>query len=116
STADLAYDDGLGAFWYYGAPVLISTFLMMVGSKAIRRIGYLTQGEMMEARYSKKVAKLLSFMILMFMTISAASQMVGMGTFFGSYLGMNYEVAVITGTAIVLIYSMFGGFRGVVLT
>lgn len=82
STADLAYDDGLGAFWYYGAPVLISTFLMMVGSKAIRRIGYLTQGEMMEARYSKKVAKLLSFMILMFMTISAASQMVGMGTFF----------------------------------
>ena len=116
STADLAYDDGLGAFWYYGAPVLISTFLMMVGSKAIRRIGYLTQGEMMEARYSKKVAKLWSFMILMLMTISAASQMVGMGTFFGSYLGMNYEVAVITGTAIVLIYSMFGGFRGVVLT
>ena len=116
STADLAYDDGLGAFWYYGAPVLISTFLMILGAKAIRRIGYLTQGEMMEARYSKKVAKLLSFMILMFMTISAASQMVGVGTFFGSYLGMNYELAVIVGTGIVLIYSMFGGFRGVVLT
>ena len=25
STADLAYTDGLGAFWYYGVPVLIST-------------------------------------------------------------------------------------------
>ena len=116
STADLAYDDGIGAFWYYGVPVLISTFLMILGAKAIRRIEYLTQGEMMEARYSKKVAKLLSFMILMFMTISASSQMVGVGTFFGSYLGMDYELAVFIGTGIVLIYSMFGGFRGVVLT
>ncbi len=26
STADLAFDDGLGAYWYYGVPVLISTF------------------------------------------------------------------------------------------
>lgn len=56
SAADLAYEDGLGAFWYYGVPVLISTFLMIIGA------------------------------------------------------------AVLTGTLIVLIYSMFGGFRGVVLT
>ena len=52
STADLAYTDGLSAFWYYGAPVLIATFLMIVGAKAIRRVGYLTQGKMMAARYS----------------------------------------------------------------
>ena len=51
STADLAYTDGLSAFWYYGAPVLIATFLMIVGAKAIRRVGYLTQGKMMAARY-----------------------------------------------------------------
>ena len=31
STADLAYSEGLGAFWYYGVPVLIATFLMMLG-------------------------------------------------------------------------------------
>ena len=116
STADLAYDDGLGAFWYYGVPVLLSTFLMIVGAKAIRRVGFLTQGEMMEARYSKKTAQMLSVMILIFMIFSAASQMVGIGTFFGTYLGMDYEIAVVAGTAIVLVYSMFGGFRGVVLT
>lgn len=55
-------------------------------------------------------------MILIFMTFSAASQMVGVGNFFGTYLGLNYELAVLAGTGIVLIYSMFGGFRGVVLT
>lgn len=116
STADLAYNDGLGAFWYYGVPVLISTFLMILGSKAFRRVGYLTQGEMMNARYSKSAAKFLSVMILIFMTFTAASQMVGIGDFFGTYMGLSYEVAVLAGTSIVLIYSLFGGFRGVVLT
>lgn len=116
STADLAYSDGLSAFWYYGAPVLIATFLMIVGAKAIRRVGYLTQGKMMAARYSEGVSKVLSVMILIFMTFSAASQMVGIGDFFGTYLGLDYELAVLAGTGIVLIYSLFGGFRGVVLT
>ncbi len=116
STADLAYSDGLGAFWYYGVPVLISTLLMIISAKAIRRVGYLTQGKMMEARYSKMTAKILSVMILLFMTFTAASQMVGIGDFFGTYMGMKYEFAIILGTGIVLIYSVFGGFRGVVLT
>ena len=116
STADLAFDDGLGAFWYYGVPVLLSTFLMIIGAKAFRRVGYLTQGEMMNARYSESTAKILSVMILIFMIFNAASQMVGIGSFFGTYMGLDYELAVIIGTGIVLIYSMFGGFRGVVLT
>lgn len=116
STADLAFSDGLGAFWYYGVPVLISTLLMILGAKAIRRVGFLTQGEMMKARYSGSAAKLLSVMILIFMTFNAASQMVGIGSFFGTYMGIKYEWAVLLGTGIVLIYSLFGGFRGVVLT
>ena len=70
----------------------------------------------MEARYSPAVAKLLSMLVLIFMVFNAASQMVGVGEFFGTYLGLSYEVAVLAGTLIVLIYSMFGGFRGVVLT
>lgn len=116
STADLAYDDGFGAFWYYGVPVLLATFLMTLGAKRIRGIGYLTQGRMMSVRYSPAAACLLSVMILLFMTFAAASQMVGIGDFFGGYLGIDYEAAVFLGTGIVLFYSLFGGFRGVVLT
>ena len=88
---------------------------MILGAKAIRRVGYLTQGKMMGTRYSQGVAKILSVMILIFMTFNAASQMVGTGNFFGTYLGLDYELAVLVGTGIVLIYSLFGGFRGVVL-
>lgn len=116
STADLSFDEGIGGFWYYGVPVLVSTLLMMVGAAAIRRVGYLTQGEMMSARYSKRASTILSLMVFAFMTLSASSQMAGIGGFFGSYLGLDYEIAVLAGTAIVLVYSLFGGFRGVVYT
>lgn len=50
STADLAYEQGLGAFWYYGVPVLLSTLLITFSAKAIRRVGFLTQGKMMEVQ------------------------------------------------------------------
>ena len=106
----------MGAFWYYGVPVLVATLLMGLGARAIRSMGYLTQGAMMEARYSRPVARLLALMILFFMLFSAASQMVAVGDFFGTFLGMGYEGGVLAGTLIVLVYSMFGGFRGVVLT
>ena len=116
STADLAFSDGMGSFWYYGVPVLISTLMLIFFAKIIRRIGFLTQGEMMEARYSKPVARMLSLFIFLFMTITASSQMVGIGDLLSIYIGWSYETSVLVGTSIVLVYSVFGGFRGVVLT
>lgn len=116
STADIAFNEGIGAFFYFGFPVVVATVMMIIGAKSIRRIGYLTQGEMMEARYSKTAAIMLSIMNLIFMIFNAASQMVGIGMFFGYYLDLAYTPAVILGTIIVLIYSFFGGFRAVVIT
>ena len=110
STADLAFADGMGAFWYYGVPVLVATLLMGLGARAIRSVGYLTQGAMMEARYSRPVARLLALMILFFMLFSAASQMVAVGDFFGTFLGMGYEGGVLAGTLIVLVYPCSGAF------
>lgn len=88
---------------------------MYLMARAIRRLPYSTQGQMMEARYSPFVARLSSVFIFLFMTFAAASQVVGVGMFFGNYLGLSYEWAVLLGTGIV-VYSLFGGFRGVVLT
>lgn len=50
------------------------------------------------------------------MTITAATQIVGVGQFLSMYLGISYNAAAVGGTAVVLIYSLFGGFRGVVIT
>ncbi len=116
STADLAYVDGIGAYWYYGVPVLIATLILIFLAKTIRSSSELTQGGMMTKRYNKLVGKTLSLLIMISMTLSAASQMVGVGNFIGSYLEFDYSTAVFLGSTIVLIYSIFGGFRGVVLT
>ena len=115
-TADSAYKEGMSAFWIYGMPVLASTFVMILGSAFIRRIGFLTQGQIMQTRYSPFTAKILAVMILFFMTLNAAVQMVGIGEIFSAYLGINYIYSVILGTCIVVIYSIFGGFKGVVIT
>lgn len=115
-TADFAYKEGMSAFWIYGMPVLASTFIMILGSAFIRRIGFLTQGQIMHVRYSPFTAKVLAVMILFFMTLNAAVQMVGIGEIFSAYLGIDYFYALILGTSIVVIYSIFGGFKGVVIT
>ena len=115
-TADSAYNEGMAAFWIYGMPVLASTFIMILGSSFIRRLGFFTQGQIMNTRYSPLAAKMLAFMILIFMTLNAATQMVGVGSVFSAYLGLDYNTAVLCGTLIVIIYSVFGGFKGVVIT
>ncbi len=116
ATADLAYTKGMSAFLYFGGPVLLSAFLLILGAKTIRQIPYLTQGKMMQARYSEPVAYMVSLMNLIFMIFNIAVQMVGIGMFFGAYLHISYEIAILVGTLIVLFYSWFGGFRAVVLT
>lgn len=42
STADLAFTDGISAYWIYGMPVLISTIFMALLAKRIRRIPVMT--------------------------------------------------------------------------
>lgn len=116
STADLAYTDGISAYWVYAMPVLFSTLLMALLAKKIRRIPVMTQPEMIELRYGKTASLLVSVVVYLFMMLSAASQMVGVGLFFSGFLDFSYEWGVLIGTVIVLSYSLFSGFRGVVFT
>ena len=113
---DHGFNQGVSSFWIYGMPVLFSTFLMYLFSKAIRKIGTITQPQLMEARYNKRVAFLLSLLILIFMILGVATQAVVIGNFFHSFFEIDYKLGAFIGTSIVLLYSFFGGFRGVVIT
>lgn len=113
---DQARIQGIGSFWIYGVPVLIATFLMFVFAGAIRRASTLTQPEMMEERYDSRSGFMLTLFIIIFMTVSAASQVIVIGNFFHTFFNISYEWGAVIGTAMVAFYSLFGGFRGVVLT
>jgi len=115
-TADHSYQNGISAFWIYGMPVLFSTGLLFVFARAIRKVGSITQPQLLEERYGKAPALMLSVLIFLFMTITAASQIVGIGIFFEKFLHLDYKMSAIIGTGVVLLYSFFGGFNAVVRT
>ncbi len=113
---DVAFKEGISSFWIYGIPVLLATALMYLFAAGIRRIATISQPQLMERRYDARSAMMLSIFIIIFMVIGAAIQVIVIGNFFSSFLGVSYELGAILGTSLVLLYSMFGGFRGVVLT
>lgn len=113
---DHAHEDGMNSFWIYGVPVLLSTFLMFLFAGGIRRIATISQPELIEKRYDGRCAFLLSVFIIIFMVIASAVQVIVIGNFFHSFFNISYTSAAVIGTGVVFLYSMFGGFRGVVLT
>ena len=66
---DQAFTNGISSFWVYGMPVLFSTFLMFLFAKGIRKIGTISQPQLMAARYNESSANLLSVLILIFMVV-----------------------------------------------
>ena len=113
---DHAHQNGLNSFWIYGVPVLIATALMFLFASGIRNIGTVSQPQLMRQRYNDTVALLLTIFIIIFMIIASAVQVIVIGKFFHAFFNVSYQMAAILGTLIVLTYSLFGGFRGVVLT
>ncbi|MFR9652127.1 MAG: sodium:solute symporter family protein [Rikenellaceae bacterium] len=113
---DMANRDGISTYWIYGVPVLLSTALMYLLADKIRAVGTLSQPELMERRYDSRSAFMLTIFILIFMVVGSAVQVIVIGSFFESFFGMSYSTGAILGTSMVIIYSMFGGFKGVVMT
>ncbi|MFI3318882.1 MAG: sodium:solute symporter family protein [Rikenellaceae bacterium] len=113
---DLANQTGISTFWIYGVPVLLATALMYLFAGAIRRAATTTQPELLESRYDRRSAFMLTLFIIIFMTIGAAVQVIVIGQFFASFFGLSYTSGATIGTLLVLTYSLFGGFRGVVIT
>jgi len=113
---DHAHKNGMNSFWIYGVPVLIATALMYVFAKGIRNIGSISQPQLMKERYNDTASLLLTIFIIIFMVIAAAVQVIVIGRFFDAFFDLSYEIGATIGTLIVLTYSLFGGFKGVVLT
>jgi SSS family solute:Na+ symporter len=113
---DHAHFIGLSAFWIYGAPVLLATALMFLFAKGIRNVGTVSQPQLMSERYNDKVSLFLTIFIIIFMVLNTAVQIIVVGKFFEAFFDMSYESGAILGTLIVFTYSLFGGFKGVVVT
>ena len=113
---DHAHRNGLSAFWIYGMPVLLATGLMFVFAKGIRNVSTISQPQLMSQRYNGTVSLFLTVFIVIFMLLNTAVQVIVVGKFFEAFFDMSYTSGALLGTSIVLTYSLFGGFKGVVIT
>ncbi len=116
-TTDQAYRAGVSALWLVGIPaaatVLILAFFL---AGPIRRLDVQTLPAFVEVRYGKTVRHIASFVILWYMIVLAASQMVALGQFLGPFLRLSSVWSLGLGTAVVLIYLIRGGIFSVVAT
>lgn len=116
-STDQALDSGLSSFWVMGAPAIITVLLLAFFlAGPIRSLPIVSLPDLVELRYGRTVRHLASLLIVWYMAVLAASQMVAIGQFLRSFLAFPYIWCLALGTGVVLVYSIFGGFFSVALT
>ena len=116
-SVDEAYRNGLSSFWIMGAPAVLTVlFLAFFLCRRIHRLPIVTVPDLVEMRYGRTVRHMASLLIVWYMIVLAASQMVAIGNFLKAFLGTSYFYSLLLGTGVVLVYSVFGGFFSVVIT
>ena len=116
-TIDEARSQGLGSIWIMAAPAVVTLLVFaLILAGPIRRLPILTLPDLVEERYGPVVKHMASVLIVWYMVLLAASQMVALGQFLGSILGTSYIFSLTIGTLVVLIYASAGGLISVVVT
>ncbi len=116
-SVDEAYRIGISSFWVMGMPALLTVFVFYFFlAKPIRQLPIVSLPDLVEMRYGPVVRHLASILIIWYMILLASSQMVAFGNFLKAFLGTSYFHALLLGTAVVLFYSISGGFFSVVIT
>ncbi len=119
--SDLVRHHGVAGNWLWWAFLLTGMVTVFIYAKLWRRSGVLTDIEFYELRYSGKTAAFLRgfralylgifFNVMIMATVSLAAIKIG-----GVMLGLSPLQTVLISSVIVVIYSMLGGLRGVLLT
>ena len=115
-STDEAMRSGVNAAWLVGLPAVATVLILLALVKPLRRLTILTLPDLAELRYGRGVRHLVSVLLVWYMALLAASQMVALGNFLRAFLGWPYFSCITLGTAVVLIYSLAGGLRSVVAT
>ena len=113
---------GLSLLWLTFLNIFLGIFIAFVFfGKRTRRIGQNinahTFPEFLGSRFqSRFIQKFIGLVIFIFMPLYAAAVMIGVARILESSLGMPYELALFAFGAIVAVYVMFGGIKGVMYT
>ena len=111
--AFLGYDGSVYLMGWTGGFVLLALLL----APYLRKFGQFTVPDFIGTRYYSKTARTVAVLCLIFISFTyIAGQMRGVGIVFSRFLDVEVETGVVIGMAIVFVYSVFGGMKGVTYT
>lgn len=111
--AFLGYDGSVYLMGWTGGYVLLALFL----APYLRKFGKFTVPEFVAERYYSKTARIVAVICLIFVSFTyVAGQMQGVGIVFSRFLEVDVTDGLLIGMAIVFIYAVLGGMKGITYT
>jgi cation/acetate symporter len=111
--AFLGYDASVYLMGWTGGYVLLALLL----APYLRKFGKFTVPEFVGERFYSKGARLVAVICLIVASVTyVIGQMRGVGVAFGRFLEVPFEVGVLVGMAIVFVYAVLGGMKGITYT
>ena len=114
---------GLIAFLGYGGSVYLMgwtggyVLLALLLAPYLREFGKFTVPDFVGDRYYSKIARIIAVICALFVSFTyIAGQMKGVGVAFSSFLGVPFTVGILIGMAIVFVYAVLGGMKGITYT
>ncbi len=114
---------GLIAFLGYGGSVYLMgwtggyVLLAMLLAPYLRKYGKFTVPEFIGDRYYSDAARVVAVVCLIFISfVYVAGQMRGVGIVFSRFLEVSIETGLVVGMAIVFVYAVLGGMKGITYT
>ncbi|AHE98993.1 sodium:solute symporter family protein [Thioalkalivibrio paradoxus] len=111
--AFLGFTGGAYLMGWTGGYVLMALLL----APYLRKFGKFTVPEFIGDRFYSKAARIVAVIALLVMSITyVIGQMRGVGIAFSNILEVRLEYGLVTGMAVVFIYAVFGGMKGITYT
>ena len=114
---------GLIAFLGYGGSVYLMgwtggyVLLALLLAPFLREFGKFTVPDFVGDRYYSKIARVIAVICALFVSFTyIAGQMKGVGVAFSGFLGVSYNLGILIGMAIVFVYAVMGGMKGITYT
>eukprot|EP00439_Symbiodinium_sp_Y106_P088418 s1_g954.t1 len=111
--AFLGYDGSVYLLGWTGGYVLLALLL----APYLRKFGQFTVPDFIGERYYSKAARVVAVICLIFISFTyVAGQMRGVGIVFSRFLEIDITLGVIVGMAVVFVYAVLGGMKGITYT
>ncbi len=111
--AFLGYDASVYLMGWTGGYVLLALLL----APYLRKFGRFTVPDFIAARFYSKTARIVAVVCLIFISFTyVAGQMRGVGIVFSRFLEVDVTTGLLIGMAIVFVYAVLGGMKGITYT